>query len=507
MPSLQSPSQSLQRSSQLPSQQSSWRSPLLNHRTKIVATIGPASRSPDMIRQLMQAGMNVARLNFSHGSYEDHAEQIRQLRAVSAELEMPLTLLQDLQGPKIRVGTLPEGSVTLRKGASITLTPTEDQISIDQIAQTPEQTPDCIAIDYPNLAEDAEVGAPVLLDDGLLELRVEAIAGSAVQARVVTGGILKSRKGVNLPTLTLKMPSMTDKDKQDLDFGIQQGIDIVSLSFVRKAEDIQLLKAFLAAKGADIPVLAKLEKPQAIENLEAIVDECNAIMVARGDLGVEMSPEKVPLIQKKIIRLCNRKGIPVITATQMLESMTHSPRPTRAEASDVANAIIDGTDAVMLSGESAVGNYPVEAVRMLARIAADVEPEIEYDNFPPSAIDDPHAISEALNAIDQVLDLRCIVTFTETGHTARLAAAERPRAAVVALTANPEVYHQLNLVWGIRPVLLEQLDGSLEVLFEQMETCLLEKNFASPGDKVLLLGGLPIKVAGSTNFLKIHTIR
>ncbi|MEL6778851.1 MAG: pyruvate kinase, partial [Cyanobacteria bacterium J06597_16] len=314
------------------------------------------------------------------------------------------------------------------------------------------------------------------------------------------------RKGVNLPTLTLQMPSMTDKDKQDLDFGIQQGIDIVSLSFVRRPEDIRLLKSLLVEKGVNLPVLAKLEKPQAIENLEAIVDECNAIMVARGDLGVEMSPEKVPLIQKRIIRLCNRKGIPVITATQMLESMTHSPRPTRAEASDVANAIIDGTDAVMLSGESAVGDYPVEAVKMLARIAADVEPEIEYANFPPSAIDDTHAISEALNAIDRVLDLRCIVTFTETGHTARLAAAERPKAAVVALTENPKVYHQLNLVWGIRPVLLEQLEGSLEVLFQQMETCLIEKNFALPGDKVLLLGGLPIKVAGSTNFLKIHTI-
>ncbi len=458
------------------------RSPLLSHRTKIVATIGPASRSPEMIKQLMQAGMNVA------------------------QLEMPLTLLQDLQGPKIRVGTLPEAGILLHPGTSVSLVPIEkclDKYPDKHLDSAPEQ----IGIDYPYLAEDAEVGTPILLDDGLLELRVEAVSDRAVRAQVVTGGMLKSRKGVNLPTLTLQMPSMTEKDKRDLDFGIQQGIDIVSLSFVRKPEDIQLLKSLLSEKGVDIPVLAKLEKPQAIVNLEAIVDQCDAIMVARGDLGVEMSPEKVPLIQKKIIRLCNRKGIPVITATQMLESMTHSPRPTRAEASDVANAIIDGTDAVMLSGESAVGDYPVEAVKMLARIATDVEPEIEYANFPPSAIDDPHAISEALNAIDRVLDLRCIVTFTETGHTARLAAAERPRAPVVALTANPKVYQQLNLVWGIRPVLLEQLDGPLEILFRQMETCLLEKEFALPGDKVLLLGGLPIKVAGSTNFLKIHTVR
>ncbi|MEL7353788.1 MAG: pyruvate kinase [Cyanobacteria bacterium J06560_5] len=504
MPSLQSPIQSPPATSRLPT----VRSPLSGHRTKIVATIGPASRSPERIKQLMQAGMNVARLNFSHGSYDDHAAQIRQLRTVSAELEMPLTLLQDLQGPKIRVGTLPPEGIELHPGAAVTLVPIKQTLEAQAPeAQAPEEiSSKQISIDYPCLAEEAKVGTPILLDDGLLELCVEEVMGTAVRARVVIGGTLKSRKGVNLPTLTLQMPSMTDKDKQDLDFGIQQGIDIVSLSFVRRPEDIQLLKSLLVEKGVNLPVLAKLEKPQAIENLEAIVDECNAIMVARGDLGVEMSPEKVPLIQKRIIRLCNRKGIPVITATQMLESMTHSPRPTRAEASDVANAIIDGTDAVMLSGESAVGDYPVEAVKMLARIAADVEPEIEYANFPPSTIDDPHAISEALNAIDQVLDLRCIVTFTETGHTARLAAAERPKAAVVALTENPKVYHQLNLVWGIRPVLLEQLEGSLEVLFQQMETCLIEKNFALPGDKVLLLGGLPIKVAGSTNFLKIHTI-
>jgi pyruvate kinase len=266
--------------------------------------------------------------------------------------------------------------------------------------------------------------------------------------RVVTGGILKSHKGVNFPTLNLRLPSMTEKDKQDLEFGVEQGVDIISLSFVRRAEDVQELKALLREKGADIPVLAKLEKPQAIANLEAIVNECDAIMVARGDLGVEMSPERVPLIQKRIIRMCNQKGIPVITATQMLDSMIRNPRPTRAEVSDVANAIMDGTDAVMLSGESAVGDYPVESVQMLARIATDVEPEAEYINYPPPEISDPHAISEALNAIDQVIDLRCIVTFTETGHSAKLAAAERPSVPVVAVTENYQVYHRLNLAWG-----------------------------------------------------------
>ncbi|MEO0433653.1 MAG: pyruvate kinase [Cyanobacteria bacterium J06656_5] len=468
----------------------------LIHRTKIVATIGPASRSPEVIKQLMLAGMNVARLNFSHGTYADHAQQIRQLRAVSDELEMPLTLLQDLQGPKIRVGQLPAEGLELRPGQKLTLVP----------MTAAAQPPDTVTIDYPHLAAEAEAGTQILLDDGLLELRVETVKGNNVECTVVIGGNLKSRKGVNLPTLELRLPSMTAKDKEDLTFGVEQGVDIISLSFVRRPEDVQALKALLAEKGANIPVLAKLEKPQAIQNLDAIVNECDAIMVARGDLGVEMKPEKVPLIQKRIIRLCNQKGIPVITATQMLDSMTHSPRPTRAEASDVANAIIDGTDAVMLSGESAVGDYPVEAVKMLARIATDVEPEIDHPNFPPQKIDVPEALSEALNAIDQVLDLQCIVGFTETGYTARLAAAERPRATVVALTPNPTVYRQLNLVWGVRPVLLEQLDGSLESLFDQIETCLLEKQFAAPGDRILVLGGLPIKVPGSTNFMKIHTI-
>jgi pyruvate kinase len=407
----------------------------LTHRTKIVATIGPASDSPEKIKAMMLAGMSVARLNFSHGSYDDHAQRIQRLRSISEELELPLTLLQDLQGPKIRVGDLPGEGIELLPDAALTLVPRSEFSG----------QPNTVAIDYPYVAEEAEPGTQVLLDDGLLELEVKEIQGNAVICRVVTGGILKSHKGVNFPTLNLRLPSMTEKDKQDLEFGVEQGVDIISLSFVRRAEDVQELKALLREKGVDIPVLAKLEKPQAIANLEAIVNECDAIMVARGDLGVEMSPEKVPLIQKRIIRLCNQKGIPVITATQMLDSMIRNPRPTRAEVSDVANAIMDGTDAVMLSGESAVGDYPVESVQMLARIATDVEPEAEYINYPPPEISDPHAISEALNAIDQVIDLRCIVTFTETGHSAKLAAAERPSFPVVAVTENYQVYHRLNL--------------------------------------------------------------
>jgi pyruvate kinase len=300
---------------------------------------------------------------------------------------------------------------------------------------------------------------------------------------------------------------MTEKDKKDLEFGLDQGVDIISLSFVRKPEDIQELKAFIAQRGAKVPVLAKIEKPQAVEKIEAIVDECDAIMVARGDLGVEIRPQKVPKIQKQIIRLCNQKGVPVITATQMLESMVHNPRPTRAEASDVANAIIDGTDAVMLSEEAAVGDFPVQAVKMLAAIATDVEPEINFINYPPRRRDKSHALAEALNVVDKVLDLQCIVAFTETGHSAKLAAAERPRVPVVALTPHQSVYHCLNLVWGVRPILFAYDEHpSLEKLMAKMEATLKQRNFATRGDSVLILGGLPLRQAGSTSFLDIQTI-
>ncbi|MEM9768739.1 MAG: pyruvate kinase, partial [Cyanobacteria bacterium P01_D01_bin.71] len=380
--------------------------PLL-HRTKIVATIGPASSSRDAILAMAKAGMNVARLNFSHGSYADHTRMIQLLRSVSDELDMPITLLQDLQGPKIRVGQLPDGTVELVEGETLTLLP------IDAKA---DGQPNCVGIDYAYLAEDAQPGMQVLLDDGMLELKIEAVEPPQVICRIVQGGPLKSRKGVNLPDLSLRLPSMTDKDIEDLKFGVSQGVDWVSLSFVRSGDDIRALKALLQAQGApETPVIAKIEKPQAIANLDNILAATDGVMVARGDLGVEMKAEKVPLLQKRIIRACNSQSIPVITATQMLESMIEHARPTRAEASDVANAIIDGTDAVMLSGESAVGKFPVRAVQMLARIAADVEPEVTFFNHPPNRSDVTHALSEALNVVDRVLDLQCIVAYTESG--------------------------------------------------------------------------------------------
>ena len=470
---------------------------LLPHRTKIVATIGPASSSPDVIRQMVKAGMSVARLNFSHGTYDDHARMVTLLRSVSKELDTPITLLQDLQGPKIRVGEL-SNDLTLNEG---------DAISLVSVGDGSNQV-NTISIDYPALSQEAEPGMPVLLDDGLLELTIEKIQPDAVWCRVIQGGILKSRKGVNLPDLDLKLPSMTEKDEQDLDFGLSQGVDLVSLSFVRRAEDLRTLKSLLVQKGApDVPVLAKIEKPQAIANLEEIIEECDALMVARGDLGVEMRPEKVPMLQKQMIRLCNQRSIPVITATQMLDSMIRNPRPTRAEASDVANAIIDGTDAVMLSGESAVGSFPVKAVEMLSKIATDVERSLEFVNNPPATADETHALSEALNTIDKIMDLRCIATFTTTGYTAKIAAAERPQTPVVAFTPNIEVYHRLNLIWGVKPFLLEHYSEDLETLIEQMEECLLQRHFVAPGDKILIMGGSPVQRARGTNFLKIHSVQ
>jgi pyruvate kinase len=469
----------------------------LSHRTKIVATIGPVSSSREVLKEMVQAGMHVARLNFSHGSYEDHARMVELLRSVEKEIGTPITLLQDLQGPKIRVGQLPEGCILLAEGETVSLIP-EDGFD-GQIGTIP--------IDYPHLAQDARVGEQVLLDDGLFELKVQEVRETEVRCHVVEGGLLKSRKGVNFPGLNLRLPSVTEKDERDLEFGLKQGIDWVSLSFVRRAEDILILKDLLARKGyADVPVIAKIEKPQAIDNLEAIIAIADGIMVARGDLGVEMSPERVPMLQKRIIRLCNLRGIPVITATQMLDSMIRNPRPTRAEASDVANAILDGTDAIMLSGESAVGEYPVKAVQMLARIAEDVEKEAQFPDTPPPDNDETHALSDALLVIDNILPLRLIVTFTNSGYTSMLASRERPSAPVVALTPSVKVYHRLNLVWGVIPLLIEEQVETFEDLIAQANAMLRLHGLAQAGDKVLIFAGIPTRRQKGTNFLKIHTL-
>lgn len=466
-------------------------------RTKIVATIGPASSSPDMIRQLVQAGMDVARLNFSHGSYDDHARTVAALRQVSQELDTPVTLLQDLQGPKIRVGQLPRGEMTLTPGAEVILVP----------AASFRDQPDIIPIDYPHLAEEAGAGMQVLIADGEFELVTVRVEGDGVRCRVVEGGVLKSRKGVNFPNLKLRLPSLTDKDIQDLEFGLAQNVDIVSLSFVRSADDIRALKDLLKKKNVFKPVIAKIEKPQAIEHLEEIVNETHGVMVARGDLGVEMSPEKVPMLQKHIIEMCNRKGKPVITATQMLESMIHEARPTRAEASDVANAIADGTDAVMLSGETAVGAHPVKAVEMMVRIARETEEHIEFKNYPSEARTLTNALSESVRSIETVILPRCILVLTTSGFTAARVAAERPRSPVVALTTSPAAYHALNLVWGVKPLLTDQRADTFETLVELAESTLRQRQYVQSGDAILVLGGIPASMSRGTNFIKIHIVQ
>ncbi|MFN9817831.1 MAG: pyruvate kinase [Pseudanabaena sp.] len=470
------------------------------HLTKIVATIGPASRSPQVFRKMVEMGVRVARLNFSHGSYADHAHTITMIREVSEELDIPITILQDLQGPKIRVGTLPATGIELIEGKFITLVP------MDQFQQSESVYADAIAIDYAYIAEEATIGTQILLADGIFELIVSGLEGNAVHCEVVKGGILTSHKGVNFPSLNLRLPSMTDKDRQDLAFGLEQGVDWISLSFVRQAADVKLLEDLITEYGKSVSIIAKIEKPQAIANLEEILAVVDGIMVARGDLGVEMPPERVPMIQKQIIQRCNESGIPVITATQMLESMIQNPRPTRAEASDVANAIMDGTDAVMLSGESAVGAYPVQAVEMMTRIAAEVEKDAVFTNYPASRTDEVHAISEALHVISDVIDFRCIVAFTATGYTAILASKERLKTPIIAITPNINVYHRLNLVWGVTPLLVDEEVSSFEMVLQQVESCLLERNIAAKGDRILIIGGIPMGIQGGTNFLKIHIL-
>lgn len=465
-------------------------------RTKIIATLGPASQSPEMIRQLILAGMDVARLNFSHGTYPDHARVIGNLRKISAELDKPITILQDLQGPKIRVGILPQGQMELEKETIMKLVPEDLYTGLN----------DEIPIDYPSIAEEVKPGMQVLLDDGLLELKVDRVDGNSVICLVIEGGTLKQRKGVNFPNLNLKLPSLTEKDKRDLEFGIAHDVDWISLSFVRSAADIRELKSIIESLGKFKPVIAKIEKPQAIEHLAEIVEEAQGIMVARGDLGVEMSPERVPLLQKEIIELCNRIGKPVITATQMLESMMYEARPTRAEASDVANAIIDGTDCIMLSGETAAGKFPVKAVEIMSKIATEVESQIEFKTYPPEGNLDIMALSEATNIIEKITDPHCVVVLTTSGRSARFVAAERPKTPIYAMTTSLNVYHELNLLWGINPILVSMISSTFNDLVTLAEQTLLEKELAASGNKIVVIGGVPAGIPGGTNFIKIHTI-
>jgi len=465
-------------------------------KTKIVCTIGPASRSQEQIEALIRAGMDVARLNFSHGTREEHARVALAVRAAGARLGRPVAILQDLCGPKIRTGTLQNGTeVKLADGAGITIT----TLPVTGNAER-------ISTGYARLCSDVRPGDRILLADGLMELEVLATEATEVRCRIVHGGMLGEHKGMNLPGVALSAPAVTPKDIADLACGIELGVDYVAVSFVRRAADLLEVKRLFREHQADIPVIAKIEKPEAVENLDAILDVCEGVMVARGDLGVEVRPEKVPILQKRIIEAANRHGALVITATQMLESMISNPRPTRAEASDVANAILDGTDAVMLSAETSVGRYPVETVLMMGAIA--LEAEASGRGCPVAGHGQrsyPHAIAHAACSIAGDLELKAICAFTQSGYTARLVSKERPSAPILAFTHDRSVYNRTALYWGVAPLMVDFVEGTDE-LFGCVERELVRSHLAAEGDTVVVLGGMPVAVKGATNFLKVHRV-
>ena len=469
-------------------------------RAKIVCTIGPASRSPDVLRALVDAGMDVARLNFSHGSHADHAAVVADLRRIADEAGRPLAILQDLQGPKIRLGTLQGGAVQLSTGARFVLTTEEIEGDADRASTT-----------YKALPSDVTQGDDILLSDGLLRLRVDGVNGEDITCTVVDGGHLRQRAGINLPGAELSVPSMTEKDLADLAFGVEQGVDWVALSFVRSAADVDALKAELARLQADAGVIAKLEKPQAIDALDDIVDAADAIMVARGDLGVEMSPERVPFIQKTIIRACAAAGKPVITATQMLESMIENPRPTRAEASDVANAVFDGTDAVMLSGETAMGAHPIHAVQMMHRIVSEAErnvaaqPEMRRRARREAALSFSDAIAEAAGQVAADTKAAAIVAFTQSGFSAKLIARSRPQTRIYAFTPHRRVQRLLCVHWGLEPRYAAYLERAQDMI-GVVEQQLLEEGIVRAGDSLVFLAGMPSNRPGTTNMLRLHTV-
>jgi pyruvate kinase len=464
-------------------------------RAKIVCTIGPASNSEEMIRELMLAGMDVARLNFSHGEHHEHAEVIRRLRKVAAELDRTICILQDLQGPKIRTGRLKNHvPLVLQTGQVIAITSGDVMGTADQIATT-----------YRDLANDVKPGEHILLSDGRIELVVTEVVKGSVVCRVMNGGVLGEHQGINLPGTNVSIPSLTEKDEADLDFGLQQNVDAVAISFVRTAQDVMRARQAIAARGRDVPLIAKLEKPQAVDNLDAILEIAQGVMVARGDLGVEVAPEKVPLIQKQIIRRALDFRRPVITATQMLESMIENPRPTRAEASDVANAIFDGTDAVMLSGETAVGKFPRAAVEMMSRIVVEAEKDRSQRLLPQHQAGErlsiAETICEAMAHAARDLDLHAVAVFTESGISARMLSKYRPNPHIYAFTPSEAVCNRMNLLWGVTPVRCPA-GLSVQRMGEFAESELKRLQVVQDGDVFGLIAGTS-QTAGATNFLRL----
>ncbi len=470
-------------------------------RTKIVATLGPATSSPEVIANLITAGVDVFRLNFSHGSKEDHKNNVEYIRAESKRLGRQIGILQDLQGPKIRVMTFENGSIELIEGANFSLSCDDDSPGNEKR----------VGVSYKNLCNDLKVGDALLLDDGRLSLKVVGVSGSEVKTVVTLGGKLSDHKGINLPGAELSIPALTDKDIDDLMYGVELDVDWVAISFVRSRDDMLLARHYLSRAGSKAKLLAKIEKPEAVEHFEEILKSSDGIMVARGDLGVELEPELVPIIQKKLIALSIQAGKPVITATQMLESMITNPGPTRAEASDVANAIYDGTDAVMLSAETAIGEYPIRAVEMMTRIILTVEADSEYqrnmrEHYPEALGSVSDAISRSACRLVDDLGANSIVTFTSSGNTAVNVSRNRPAAPILTITPYARVGRQLKLVWGVIPFLGKELTTTHQMV-ESAAKALTTLNMAEEGSIFIITAGVPFGQRGTTNLIRVERLK
>ena len=476
---------------------------------KIIATIGPASRDASTIKRIIEAGARVIRLNFSHGSFEDHGKTVQWARKASEELKIPIAIFQDLQGPKIRIGSLEVDSFEVSRGEQLRIT-----------TQPVTGTRDLISIDYPYLHEEVSLGQRILIDDGIIALRVTAIEDQTILTEVIDGGTIKPRKGVNLPEIALHhLSSYTTKDEDDLAFAFSHNLDFVALSFVRSAKDVMELRACMVRKfGKEIPIISKIEKPEAVTDIDNIIAASSVIMIARGDLGVETSPEEVPVIQKSIIRKCNLAGLPVITATQMLESMITNARPTRAEAGDVANAILDGSSAVMLSGETAAGAYPLKAVEMMKRIISHTEASVDYQrlvidqrlNREDLEINRQKSTTEAVGLATRELAMEIkapyIACFTHAGGSARLISKFRPGVPIIGFSPNLQTVQRLALSWGITPIVIPELH-SLEELLELAPKYLLYHGFAAAGDTLVITAGVPVGSPGKTNMIKVVEVQ
>src|SRR5881296_591422 len=480
-------------------------------KAKIVCTIGPATDSPAVLDRLIESGMDTARLNFSHGSHESHGRALKAIREAADRRQVAVAIIQDLQGPRIRVGEVAQSGVEVvadqRVRLQTGLLRSGGQIGAQSI--TPTDIPE-IPVTYPYLVRDIQPGARILIDDGLIELVANRINGGAVECTVVTGGRITSNKGINLPGTRVSAPTLTEKDREDLRFGIAQGIDYVALSFVRSPDDVAAAKSLVAEWGCAVPIIAKIERPEAVDCLDAILDQADGVMIARGDLGVEMGPEAVPLLQKRIIAEANRRRCFMITATQMLESMTHHTRPTRAEASDVANAVFDGTDAVMLSAETAMGRYPVEAVRVMDRIVRAAEEGIaprvvRRSDSGHSEVSFPEAISEAASSAAAATAAAAIVVFSESGTTARLISKQRPVAPIIAFTPFEPVRQRMALYWGVVPHTMPRIEQTDERVRE-VERRLQAEDLAAKGQRIVILSGTLTGQRGGTNLMKLHQI-